>query len=238
MNSYSFSQLTESGGRSCNEDYLLVCQKGGALISVIADGLGGLGGGDIASSTAASATIDYLQGIQKCTEQDIINAIDTAGTAVIAKQNNLTEMKTTIALLYAEDGKAICGHLGDSRIYQFRKDDILFQTRDHSVSQMAVSVGEIMPDKIRFHADRNKLLRALGTREKMPAEINELSINCGDGLLLCTDGFWELISEDEMIRDFEKSKTADQWLEEMRRKVESRLNDKSDNYSAIAVMIN
>ena len=235
---YTYSQISSSGGRSRNEDSIQVQHINGSLLATVADGLGGEGGGDIAAQTAVSSIINFMNKSLLYTADNIIAAIKYADDAVISAQKKCEAMKTTIVLLCMDKENAICGHLGDSRLYHFRNNGICFQTKDHSVSQMAVSVGEITPEEIRFHADRNKLLRALGSRERMPADAKELLVRSGDGFLLCTDGFWELVLEDEMTDDFQKSQNAGQWLEKMQRRVESRLSNISDNYSAVTVIAN
>ena len=147
-------------------------------------------------------------------------------------------MKTTIAALWFNNERAIVAHVGDTRIYQFRKSKIVYQSIDHSVSQMAVMVGEITQDELRGHIDRNRLLRALGASEKVKPDVRSLSLLPGDAFLVCTDGFWELILEDEMLEDLENSSIANQWLANMRKRIENRISTKGDNHTAVAIIIN
>ena len=234
---YTYFQISCSGGRSCNEDSVHIQHINGMLFGAVADGLGGESGGDIASQTALSAVVKFIEKSPLCTADNISAAIKHADDAVIRAQRDCSAMKTTIVSLCIDKETAICGHLGDSRLYHFRDNGICFQTKDHSVSQMAVSVGEITPDELRHHADRNKLLRALGAKESVGAETKKLCVRSGDGFLLCTDGFWELVLEAEMIADFGKSQNAEQWLKKMLARVQPRLSDTSDNYSAITVLV-
>jgi serine/threonine protein phosphatase PrpC len=233
---YTCSRISSIGGRACNEDSVQLRHIGSLLMAVVADGLGGMGGGDVASSAAVSAVSSFMESSPLCTPDNIGDAIRSANGAVLGAQKQYSSM-TTIVLLCLDGQTAICGHMGDSRLYQFRGDKVLFQTKDHSVSQVAVIVGEIAPEEIRRHADRHKLLRALGADENMAADTVELPVRSGDGFLLCTDGFWELIVEEDMEADFQVSQDAEGWLEKMSRRIEARLTDKSDNYSAITVII-
>ena len=235
--SYTYAQVSCSGGRSCNEDSVHIQHINGLFFAAVADGLGGEGGGDIASQTALSAAVDFMGKSPVCTAENISAAIKHADDAVIRAQKDFSAMKTTIVSLCIDKETAMCGHLGDSRLYHFRDNGICFQTKDHSVSQMAVSVGEITQDKLRHHADRNKLLRALGAKESVIAEVHELSVRSGDGFLLCTDGFWEQALEAEMTAYFETSQNAEEWLEKMLARVQPRISGTSDNYSAITVLI-
>ena len=234
---YTHSALTSSGGRSCNEDSVLFLFANNTFTAVVADGLGGEGGGDIASATATRAVSEHFHKNNTCSAQNIAAAVSQVDKAVLMAQSAHEEMKTTIILLHATDNKAYCAHLGDSRLYQFRDGSILFQTRDHSVSQMAVSVGEIPPEEIRHHADRNKLLRALGTKLYVTPDISELDIQSGDAFLLCSDGFWELVFESEMLQCLKKSNNAATWLAEMEAALKPKLTQSSDNYSAVTVIV-
>jgi serine/threonine protein phosphatase PrpC len=150
-----------------------------------------------------------------------------------AKKGN---MKTTMVFLTIEDGRAKWMHVGDSRLYHFHCGQLLTQTTDHSVSQMAVLMGEITPQQIRFHEDRNRVLRALGSESARP-EISQTVMLTGgeDVFLLCTDGFWEYVYEEEMEALLRRSATPEQWLEEMKQILLTRIPQDNDNFTAAAV---
>ena len=90
--------------------------------------------------------------------------------------------------------------MGDTRIYQFRDDAIIYQSTDHSLAQLGVMAGDLKLEDIRSNKDRNKLFRALGDRRTPKVAEKLLDILPGDRLLLCSDGFWEGIWEEEMLR--------------------------------------
>jgi hypothetical protein len=101
-----------------------------------------------------------------------------------------------------------------------------------------VSAGELSPEKIRHHPDRNRLLRALGNadggfRPEIPAEPRTLYR--GTTFLLCTDGFWENVSEGEMEIDLAKAENPRDWLGKMETRLLERITNESDNYTALAV---
>ena len=232
-----YSKLTFVGGRSHNEDSVHVGHVGDMLVAVVADGLGGVGKGDVASDTAVRAVFHHFSRDQRCSAQNIAAAVEQANYAVCQAQTVQVKMKTTIVVFCLQGEQAFSAHLGDSRLYQFRGNDIRFQTQDHSVSQMAVSIGEISKDQIRSHADRNKILRALGTEDPAQPEVHELHVQAGDGLLLCSDGFWEPVWEEEMLRCFSQARDPADWLTQMEGILKPRLCARSDNYSAITIMI-
>ena len=113
------------------------------------------------------------------------------------------------------------------------------RTLDHSVPQMLVNMGQIKEKDIRFHEDRNRLLRVMGTewRGERPYELDHMAVPKGEqALLLCSDGFWELIDEDRMTECLKQADSPENWLERMERIVcENGKEVDMDNYSAIAV---
>lgn len=146
-------------------------------------------------------------------------------------------MKSTAALFLANGGSSVFAHLGDSRIYHFRGGEILYQSLDHSASQLAAALGDITPGEIRFHEDRNILLRCLGNEDEVKPAIRlaDGALSPGDTLLLCTDGFWEYITEDEMLETRLKSEAPDTWIESMTALIDGRARPGHDNYTAVAV---
>ena len=124
-------------------------------------------------------------------------------------------------------------------MYCFRKGEIIFQSVDHSLSQLAVISGDITADEIRGHIDRNKLIRVLGVKENVNPDLNVLEAKSGDAFLLCSDGFWENIEEKEMEELLKKSRTVDEWLQGMAAAVRKNgAGTNMDNNSAIAVWNN
>ncbi len=227
---------TAQGARERNEDNLSLLEDSWGVIAAVADGLGGEGDGHLASLAAIKSVNDCLTGARVTTQQ-VKDAIVQANQNIVQLQGNGKKMKSTLALLYLDEAQAISGSVGDTRIYQFRNNEIEFQSTDHSVAQMSVSVGEIDHYQIRSHLDRNKLTRALGSRSTVSPDLQVHTYRQADAFLLCTDGFWENIWEDEMIQDLAGSLDAEQWLEKMRRRVENKLGPVSDNHSALAIII-
>lgn len=234
----SVSHYTSKGGRKKNEDNLSVSSNQNGALAVVADGLGGHGDGEVASLVAVQRLIRELSNQEVTTDRMKI-AMERVNNSVRWEQKmKNSDMKTTIAAVWLENGKAVISHVGDSRIYHFRDGKIIFQSLDHSVSQMAVKVGEISQNEIRGHVDRNKLLRALGMSQQTKTDITGREIFSGDAFLLCTDGFWELIDEREMEEDLKKSATVSEWILFMKQRVESRMKENADNHTAIGILLN
>jgi serine/threonine protein phosphatase PrpC len=234
---YDAVDFTSSGGHPVNEDSIKLIRENDRLIAIVADGLGSHGGGDVASAAAVAALQNALPERGVRTEAAFSECLEEANRAVLSRQKPGLEMKSTVVMLAAEKGWAIFAHVGDSRGYFFRGGRVYSQTMDHSVSQMAVLRGDITPEQIRFHESRSKLLRALGADEKAHGEITPLDApREGDAFLLCSDGFWEYITEAEMEIDLSKSIRASDWMSLMFTRIGSRVPADHDNLSAICVI--
>ncbi len=229
---YSFSG---KGGREYNEDSVYLNNTGQEVTAIVADGLGGHGGGDVASELAANILGSCpSSGIT----EDVVRALfERANVEILQKQTGTCKMKSTAAMAVCTQDNTVIAHVGDTRCYYFYDEKIYSQTIDHSVSQLAVHAGEITADKIRFHEDRNKIYRALGGSEVIKPEITVYGqgANVGDAFLLCSDGFWEYVLEAEMEIDLSKSATPEEWVSYMLTRLGERVNGKNDNLSVVAI---
>lgn len=234
---YRAAHCCMKGGRSYNEDSVRFESNGPSFAGIVADGLGGHGGGEIASSLVAETLAGGFMAETSTQPEAIHKLFEKANQEVVSKQTATLQMKSTAVGLFCDDNGLTCAHVGDSRLYRFTNGMITFQTKDHSVSQMAVLSGEIPPSQIRFHEDRNKVLRALGSDASVKPDIISWPRQTTDTFLLCTDGFWEYVLEEEMEIDLAKSKTPDEWLRFMIGRLSKRVHGKNDNFSALAIFM-
>lgn len=233
--------LTNKGGRPVNEDCIGSAKKGGAECFILCDGLGGHGMGDKASQLVTRFAED---GFRSCTElEDFVSSVlILAHTKLTAEQQKMGlnhKMLTTAVILVIDGDKGIAIHIGDSRLYRFRNGSAIWRTRDHSVPQMLVMTGEIEDKDIRCHPDRSRLLRALGDdSEAARFDTERFDVREGDAFLLCSDGFWEPVTEEQMCASLAESGSPRRWMSGMKKLVKQYNRGKDgDNYSAIAVMI-
>ena len=229
--------LSDIGGRSNNDDTVSYRQNGGSSWIFVGDGLGGYAGGQMASQAAAEALMNASHRGSMLTDDRLQEGANLANEAVRKVQmEKAGKMKTTLVFLTIEDGRARWMHIGDSRLYHFRCGHLQTQTMDHSVSQMAVLMGEITPHEIRFHEDRNRVLRALGGDNARPDLSPTVMLTKGeDAFLLCTDGFWEYVYEEEMEAMLQRASSPEQWLKDMETLLRTRTPDENDNFTAAAV---
>lgn len=235
-----YKMISKEGNRSHNEDYTTMKREGAHYCFVLADGLGGHGKGEVASQCVGDTAVELLSTEYEI--QDYLNvAFMKSQKTLMNQQVELhaeNEMKTTMVVLACDDNTIQWGHIGDSRLYYFQDNKLQTRTMDHSVPQMLVASGEIKEKNIRNHPDRNKLLRVMGQEWESPRyELGE-PIQCRgkQAFLLCSDGFWELITEKKMQSCLKKAKSPEDWLESMEQIVlKNGRNKDMDNYSAIAV---
>lgn len=231
-----YSQYTDAGGRENNEDAVAVAVAEHGHLFVVADGLGGHDDGEKASRIAVEEIKRRF--LEDGERFDPENAVCAANGLILERQKiEGSSMRTTVALAWVGKSLTRFAHVGDSRIYALDKEGIVYQSPDHSVSQMAVERGEISLDGIRGHCDRNKLTGALGADEKVSVCLNAVKNREYDGLLLCTDGFWEYVYESEMISLFGEAQVPNVWIEKMHRLHAARVDGSHDNNTALAVII-
>lgn len=239
----TFTVFSDKGGRDINEDAIGHAEKGNAHCFVLCDGLGGHGLGDVASKIV---TDSVLEGFVSCRENDlkkIKKLFDDAQKDLLKEQEKRfakKEMKTTATILVIDRNVYFYGHIGDSRMYSFENNKIMFRTLDHSVPQMLVLAKQINENEIRNHSDRNRLLRVMGNEwDEDSYEIGpRRKIKKNQSFLLCSDGFWECIEETEMTHTLEEAANPDDWMKKMLHIIENnhyKKKEEMDNYSAIAV---
>jgi PPM family protein phosphatase len=176
--------------RQRNEDAYLVKDS----LFVVADGMGGHRGGDVASSLALETIESGAP--DDVTLQGLVEDIKRANQAVLERgeaDRNLRGMGTTITALLVEDGRAHVAHVGDSRAYLLRDGALQQLTEDHTLVQRMVREGRLTEDEAAHHPQRSVLTRALGVEEEVPVDELTLDVHSGDRLLLCTDGLTTMI---------------------------------------------
>ncbi len=231
------ASYTNNGGHNFNEDSYGV----GDNVFVVADGLGSHGN----SKDASACTVDYLLKNSDAditmTDEQILEKIDSLNNAVLKMQEETgyTDARTTVAAAWTGGGRFRCANVGDSRVYFLRQGRIISQTKDHSLCQASVELGQMDYDDIRQSPDRSSLLKVIGENEKLKLTkiIPPIEIYNGDAFIICSDGFWDYVYEEEMEIDFHKSENADEWLRYMLRRHLSRAKNEGDNYTVICGII-
>lgn len=211
--------------RAHNEDsYFLSIPDG---LFMVADGMGGHKGGDKASKLAVmSATEEFLNCLRNNmkTGPSLEAAMASAALRVYEEQKAnpaLTGMGTTLSTLAISEGRAYISHIGDTRIYCLRENNIHQLTSDHSLVNEQVQAGIMSPEEARISSLRNIITRAIGHNKEVLADHFSLPVKDKDIFLLCTDGLNTMINDQEIARiinSFSPDLVADKLIEEANRK--------------------
>jgi PPM family protein phosphatase len=238
------ASFTHDGGRDYNEDAVGDSDAYGAVrLFMLADGAGGQGGGDVAAKTAISAARAEFLRLPAYSADTLQRCISAADYAVRNKQSDdprLSRMASTFVatLIDRFQMQAILANLGDSRGYVFRGNQIVSQSYDHSLVQRFIDAGLYPADKLRAHPKRNVLYASLGANEEaVTPYISPLPVRLedGDGILLCSDGVWELVDEVALCRLHAMSPTISDWRDGLVAAVRGRMAPGHDNFSALLV---
>ena len=227
-------------GQKMNQDYVFTSEDAvGNLpnLFVVADGMGGHNAGDFASSHAVEILVDEIRKDADYNPVKVIrHAIETANTEIIEqaqKDEGLRGMGTTMVVSTIVGQYAYVANVGDSRLYVVQ-GQIQQITKDHSLVQEMVRLGEISPEEARNHRDKNIITRALGAEKTVDIDFFDLKLEAGDTILMCSDGLSNMVDDrkmEEIILDSEmelteKGKTLIR---------EANLNGGKDNIAIILV---
>ena len=174
---------------------------------IVADGLGGHAGGEVASRLAVETIKDGLVSTESYRpsveiKDRIIEAIRGANDRIIQQANIMYDLKgmgTTVVVVKLEEDNAMIAHVGDSRMYLIRKNKITQITKDHTVVEEYIRLGLLTLQEALYHPNRHMLSRALGVSYDIDVDVADIQIAEGDIIILCTDGLTNMLSEKEIL---------------------------------------
>lgn len=188
--------------RTNNEDAIYINEQ--KNLYLVADGMGGCNAGEVASSTAISAFVEAMENAENGETLDkMMSAIAQCNKKVYQKSRENVEfldMGTTLVAVTVENEKMFIVHVGDSRVYLFRENNLQQITTDHSYVMELVKIGSITREEAEVHPKRNIITRAIGIREDVEADTIIEDMKQGDKILLCTDGLSNMVSKGEMTK--------------------------------------
>lgn len=176
--------------------------------AVVCDGMGGVNGGNVASSIAVeNISQDLLTGYRagmddKAVQELITSSITNANAAVhriAGSSDSLTGMGTTVVAAIVSDGVAHVAHAGDSRAYLISPEEIRQLTTDHSMVQEMVEKGDLTAQQAKTHPQKNIITRALGVESSLRIDYSETQLPVGNRLLICTDGLTNYVDEEQIF---------------------------------------
>lgn len=197
---------SEIGGRAENQDAHGRFQAGSRAFLVLCDGMGGhLGGGFAARSFVGLATAAVARDGARLPQEpdaavaDLVARATAAMLAEVAAEDPALDPHTTAVLCWLDADRTVVAHVGDSRLYHIGKGGVRWRTRDHSLVQRMVDEGEMDPAEAAHHPYRNAVLRSIGPTSVPDPEVSVLpALAPGEGVLLCSDGLWEHLTDAEL----------------------------------------
>ena len=195
--------------REMNQDYFYISDPSDEiLIYILADGMGGYNGGEIASKLATQYAKSYIETNIKETPKDresikklILSSMEYANMIVYEKskeEKELEGMGTTLEICLIYNNKVYIGHIGDSRIYRIRKNFIRKLTQDHSYVQQLVTDGTITKEEAEHHPKKNMLRKALGCNAYIEPYVTVKGFWPGDILLIASDGLTNMVEQEDL----------------------------------------
>jgi serine/threonine protein phosphatase PrpC len=191
------------GGREEQQDRAAcyAAPDGSAALVAVADGMGGHRGGALAAQSVVDAAGSVWRDPSgRGTPRDLLAGLCSAAHEAInaaGKAKGIQPHSTGVFLLVGPD-RADWAHVGDSRLYRFANGRLVERTRDHSVVQLLVEMGEVEEGEMATHPTQNRLLRSLGGQETPEPDFGGAELGPDDSFLLCSDGLWETVTVEEM----------------------------------------
>ncbi|MBR2787107.1 MAG: Stp1/IreP family PP2C-type Ser/Thr phosphatase [Clostridia bacterium] len=229
--------------RDMNQDSFYISNQNDEVqLYIVADGMGGYKGGEIASKMAVEASKNYIINNFNSIEHNrdnisnlIKNAIEYANFAIFQKAKEIPELEnmgTTIDICLINLNKIYIGHVGDSRVYRKRKDFFRKLTTDHSYVQKLVSDGTITKEEAYNHPKKNMLIKALGCSSLVEPDVTVKGWLKDDIILMCSDGLTNMLKDEEIEKIIEEnpSEACNRLIYEANR------NGGLDNITAVIIL--
>ena len=197
--------------RDMNQDYFYISEPlDETQVYILADGMGGYNGGEIASKLATTCAKNYLKNNFKDTPKDkesimklVKSSMEYANMVVYEKSQENKELEgmgTTLEICLIYNNRVYIGHIGDSRIYRIRKDIIRKLTQDHSYVQKLVKDGTITKEEAEHHPKKNMLMKALGCNAFVEPDVAVKGFLKDDIILMGSDGLTNFVSQDDLYK--------------------------------------
>ena len=204
---FSVYQISRKGGREKNEDRMGYCYTRDSGLFALADGMGGHPEGEVASQLALQTMAALYQRDARPTLSDPIRFLQDAIMAghhqllrYASERGMIDTPRTTIVACILQGNSAYWAHCGDSRLYFVRGDKLIARTRDHSYSELQHTLSSVVPLDDRYN--RNVLFTCLGSPGKPVVDTaGPLIMQEGDRIMLCSDGMWGTVEDDEITRN-------------------------------------
>ena len=199
--------LTNIGNYRLKNDDSFYCSDGKKGIYIVADGMGGYRGGEVASRLAVRSALDVLKQRSVLTPQlanQVVQHIQEQLRSEIERNPDLADMGTTLICCLSDHNNMTCMHIGDSRAYHYKAGRLTQMTEDHTLVNILYKNGVIRKDELKSHPQRNVLMKSITATEQVEADTFQLELGAGEFMLLCSDGLTEQMTRKQLEKFFEQ----------------------------------
>ena len=207
----AFAKTDIGKARENNQDYYYIPNQTEKLnLCILADGMGGYNGGEVASKLATETVKKYIKTNfpkEECSKEAILslikNAMEYANMVVYEKSKEVKELEgmgTTLDICLIYNNKVFIGHVGDGRIYRIRGNIIRKLTKDHSYVQKLIEDGTITREEAITHPKKNMLMKALGSTPYVEPDVRARNYEPNDILIMCSDGLTNMVKEEQIYK--------------------------------------
>ena len=200
--------------RAHNEDSLRLCREENLFI--VADGMGGHASGEVASQMSVETLAEFFRATaeddeitwpykmdkeRRYDENRVVTGIKLSNRRIFesaSRDARLKGMGTTIVATFFTGETCYIGHVGDSRVYRYRNDELVLLTEDHSLLNDYIKMRQLTPEEIEAFPHKNVIVRALGMKETVQVDVTHERPEPGDVYLLCSDGLSGMLSDARM----------------------------------------
>ena len=204
--------------------------------------MGGHKDGQVASACVVESFLEGYKKEEEHKKEWLEEQIRIANEKVLyLQEQQYSNMKTTVVALAIDKQSASWVHVGDSRLYYLSEGTLKEFTDDHSVAYKKYQLGQITRAEINTDEDQSSLLRTIGGNRAKPdicvLEDKGEMLHDGDAFLLCSDGVWEYLFDEEIVTDYKKAGNAEEWATLLLDRIMERIPEDNDNLTLITVFI-
>ena len=240
---FTIYQNSRQGPRPYNQDRLAYSYSKDALLLVLADGMGGHRNGEVAAQLAVKTLTDAFQRLAVPSLSspakfliDHIQQVHDMIENVTQVEEYIESPRTTIVAAIIQRSYLYCAHVGDSRLYHFRNGHLLFRTEDHSVVQSLYKKGMISKEEMATHPYKNKIYNCVGGETPPQIDLADRhELQEGDTVLLCTDGVWGVISDQQIKEIIQRNTDITAATIDLMDSADFASDERGDNMSAIGL---
>lgn len=222
--------MTDTGKiRDHNEDNVIILNNKNEYLLAVADGMGGHKAGEVASAIVINHLTEEFYGMDSIGDKD--SAIEFLRDIVTEMNNKIFEytkenpdskgMGTTFVCAIKTKDYLLYGNIGDSSGYVIKNKKMHKVTKDHTLVNLLVSTGELSAEEAKYHPRKNVLMRALGANNPIEIDIFDVEHNI-DGILLCSDGLTNMLTEEQIEKVLAEEKTAEDAVKKLINKANAR----------------